>query len=31
MDEEEDYDDVPYIKLKEILDNVIQVCRKNHS
>lgn len=29
--DDDDYDDVPYIKLKEILDNVIDVCRKNHS
>ncbi len=28
---EDEYDNVPYIKIKEILDNVIDVCRKNHS
>lgn len=30
----DDYDDenfAPYIKIKEILDNAIEVCKKNHS
>lgn len=28
---EDEYDNDIYIKIKEILDNVIEVCRKNHS
>lgn len=28
---EDEYDNDAYIKVKEILDNVIEVCRKNHS
>lgn len=27
----DDESDAPYIKIKEILDNAIEVCRKNHS
>lgn len=27
----EDDNDAPYVKIKEILDNAIEVCRKNHS
>lgn len=29
--DEDDEEEAPYIKIKEILDNVIEVCRKNHS
>lgn len=28
---DDDEEEAPYIKIKMILDNVIEVCRKNHS